>query len=113
MPFRSDNELLSPVRQRSQVLIPKLTADIEKIDERSLALLRFGYTLYEFLNVPPSLRSADLFEDMEATLLAERGASDELFEDRRPPPAAVTDIAELPAPPSAAQPPAPLRAQAI
>ena len=42
MPFRSDNELLSPVRQRSQVLIPKLTADIEKIDERSLALLRFG-----------------------------------------------------------------------
>jgi len=79
--FSDDNELLSPTRKRSLALTPKLTADISRIDERSLELRRFGYKLYEFLNIPRSLRSFGVSDDMEATLLAQRGLSDELFEE--------------------------------
>lgn len=79
--FSADNELLSPTRKRSLALTPKLKADISRIDERSLELHRFGYKLYEFLNIPRSLRSFEISDDMEATLLAQRGLSDELFEE--------------------------------
>jgi len=79
--FSADNELLSPIRKRSLALTPKLTADISRIEERSLELRRFGYKLYEFLNIPRSLRSFEISDDMEATLLAQRGLSDELFEE--------------------------------
>ena len=81
--FSEDNELVTPVRIRSLALIPKLTADVARIDERSLALRRFGYKLFEFLNVPASLRSADLSDDIESTLLAQRGLSDDLFDEIR------------------------------
>ena len=79
--FSADNELLSPTRKRSLALTPKLKADIGRIDARSLELRRFGYKLYEFLNIPKSLRSFEMADDMEATLLAQRGLSDELFEE--------------------------------
>ena len=81
--FSEDNELVTPVRIRSLALIPKLTADVARIDERSLALRSFGYKLFEFLNVPASLRSADLSDDIESTLLAQRGLSDDLFDEIR------------------------------
>lgn len=79
--FSADNELLSPTRKRSLALTPKLTADISRIEARRLELRRFGYKLYEFLNIPRSLRSFEISDDMEATLLAQRGLSDELFEE--------------------------------
>ena len=77
--FSADNELLSPTRRRSLALTPKLKADIERIDARSLELRRFGYKLYEFLNIPKSLRSFEISHDMESTLMAQRGLSDDLF----------------------------------
>jgi len=79
--FSADNELLSPTRKRSLALTPKLTADISRIEARCQELQRFGYKLYEFLNIPRSLRTFELSDDMEVTLLAQRGLSDELFED--------------------------------
>lgn len=79
--FSANNELLAPTRKRSLALTPKLTADISRIGARRLELRRFGYKLYEFLNIPRSLRSFEISDDMEATLLAQRGHSDELFEE--------------------------------
>ena len=79
--FSADNELLLSTRKRSLALAPTLTADISRIDARCLELRRFGYKLYEFLNIPKSLRTFELSDDMEATLLAQRGLSDELFEE--------------------------------
>lgn len=79
--FSADNELLAPTRKRSLSLTPKLKADITRIDERCLELRCFGYKLYEFLNIPRSLRSFEISADMEATLEAQRGLSDELFEE--------------------------------
>ena len=79
--FSADNELLATTRQRSLTLIPKLKEDIGRIDARCLELHRFGYKLYEFLNIPRTMRSLELSDNMEATLLAQRGMSDELFEE--------------------------------
>lgn len=79
--FSADNELLSPTRKRSLVLSSKLTADISRIEARCLELRRCGYKLYEFLNIPKSLRSFEISGNMESTLLAQRGLSDELFEE--------------------------------
>lgn len=79
--FSADNELLSPTRQRSKALAPRLASDLERIDARMDALHRFGYKLYEFLNIPRSLRSASLSDDIEDSLRSQRGLSDELFED--------------------------------
>ena len=79
--FSADNELLSSTRKRSLALAPTLIDDISRIDARCLELRRFGYKLYEFLNIPKSLRTFELSDDMEATLLAQRGLSDELFEE--------------------------------
>ena len=79
--FSADNELVLSTRKRSLALAPTLIDDISRIDARCLELRRFGYKLYEFLNIPKSLRTFELSDDMEATLLAQRGLSDELFEE--------------------------------
>lgn len=79
--FRADNELLSPTRQRSKELAPRLARDLERIDDRMGELRCFGYKLYEFLNIPRSLRSATLSDDIEDSLRSQRGLSDELVED--------------------------------
>lgn len=79
--FSEDNELLSPTRQRSKALAPRLARDIGRIDTRMRELRRFGYKLYEFLNIPRSLRSASWSDDIEESLLSQRGLSDELFDD--------------------------------
>ena len=72
---------LRVLADRVLALAPTLIDDISRIDARCLELRRFGYKLYEFLNIPKSLRTFELSDDMEATLLAQRGLSDDLFEE--------------------------------
>ena len=79
--FSTDNEPLTPTRQHSLALTPKLNADIARIDERRLELRRCSCKLYKFLNIPRSLRGIPLANDMEAAPISQRGLSDELFEE--------------------------------
>lgn len=79
--FSSDNELIAAIGERSLAIVEKLNAMIPTICARRLELRRYGFKLYEFLNIPRSLRFYDLPDDMDYKLLAIRGLSDELFED--------------------------------
>jgi len=75
------NELLLPTRRRCRALAPKLESDLEKIEQRVVQLNLFGFKLQELLRVPRSLRAIDTSDDIEDTLLMERGLSDDLYEE--------------------------------